>query len=110
MSTKLALLICDTPIPTVKAEHGSYRDIFHELLKSSLPKKRGLPQKFTLDGFDVVNGEYPTKRQLEGYQGILISGSGELYPVRCMGRLGLQAPQLAKLPRRMRPCPGSLHF
>lgn len=69
-SMKLALLLCDTPVPNVFAHHGSYLDIFNAHLTASLPTA-----SFTLDGFDVVEKQqYPDLDA--GYRGILISGSG----------------------------------
>lgn len=71
---KLALLECDTPVPVVKANHGTYLPIFLDFLRSSLPpSSRDL--QFTLEGFDVVTAqEYPDLDNGE-YKGVLISGS-----------------------------------
>ncbi|KDQ51913.1 hypothetical protein JAAARDRAFT_40738 [Jaapia argillacea MUCL 33604] len=35
--TPLALLVCDTPIPSVLSNHGTYHTIFHKLLSDSYP-------------------------------------------------------------------------
>ena len=68
---RLALLICDTPIPAVKETHGNYLDVFSRLFRQSLPD----PQvEFSLDGFDVVKEEYPSLDA--GYDGVVITGSG----------------------------------
>ncbi|TDL20558.1 class I glutamine amidotransferase-like protein [Rickenella mellea] len=81
---KLALLICDTPVPAVLSSRGTYLEIFKDLLTSSLasfssqsdpsttnpsttnPEPQTAQQKvetethWTLDGFDVVHKqEYP---------------------------------------------------
>jgi hypothetical protein len=77
---KLALLLCDTPIPTVQKTHGTYVDIFRTQLQASLPA--GANVEFTLEGYDVVVAqEYPDLGDNEegdgGYAGVLISGSGE---------------------------------
>lgn len=69
---KLALLMCDTPVPAVRATHGTYLDIFRKQLHGSNPDA-SFP--FTLDGYDVVDAEqYPDLDA--GYKGVLISGSG----------------------------------
>ena len=70
---KLALLLCDTPIPAVREAYGTYLDIFRKQLHESNPDA-SFP--FTLDGFDVVDAqEYPDLDA--GYAGVLISGSGQ---------------------------------
>ena len=69
---KLALLMCDTPVPAVLKHHGTYLDIFRDQLRFSNPRAE-FP--FELDGYDVVDAqEYPDPDS--GYTGILISGSG----------------------------------
>ncbi|KAJ3558428.1 hypothetical protein NM688_g930 [Phlebia brevispora] len=72
MATKrLALLLCDTPIPAVQATDGDYSAIFHELLQKSLPNPSA---PFVLDSFDVKNKmEYPD--DVDKYDGILMTGS-----------------------------------
>lgn len=67
---KLAILLCDIPVPQVANVYGSYTNIFDSLLKNSLPEAQ-----FTLEGFDVVTAqEYPNLD--DGYDGVLLSGSG----------------------------------
>ncbi|KAF8576341.1 class I glutamine amidotransferase-like protein [Ramaria rubella] len=71
MVLRLALLICDTPVPSVVAVHGDYLAIFTRFFKASLPDSR---VEFSLDGFDVVHRqEYPSL--VAGYDGIIITGS-----------------------------------
>jgi hypothetical protein len=73
---RLALLQCDMPIPTVRAEHGTYLDIFKSLLRKSLERTRPhLQVDWILDGYDVVSGEYPSDQKIKEYDAILISGS-----------------------------------
>jgi hypothetical protein len=79
----LALLICDTPLPEVQASHGTYLDIFRTHLQKSLDnvlqttgQGEGSVQ-FTLDGYNVVKEVYPDDEKLSGYDGIVITGSGE---------------------------------
>ena len=70
--TRLALLMCDTPVPAVLKNHGTYLDIFRDQLRFSNPRTE-FP--FELDGYDVVDAqEYPDPDS--GYTCILISGSG----------------------------------
>ncbi|KAL5504984.1 hypothetical protein ACEPAH_7647 [Sanghuangporus vaninii] len=76
---KLALLLCDTPVPAVLSAKGTYLDVFRELLRlsypSSRPENEQSPLPFILDGFDVVSAqEYPDLDKGE-YSGVLISGS-----------------------------------
>ncbi|KAL5521075.1 hypothetical protein ACEPAG_8997 [Sanghuangporus baumii] len=76
---KLALLLCDTPVPAVLAAKGTYLDVFRELLRLSYPsfklENEQSPSPFILDGFDVVSAqEYPDLNKGE-YSGVLISGS-----------------------------------
>ena len=82
---RLALLECDTPPDPIKAQRGTYKDIFFDLLKASL----FLPGvDFTLDGYDVVKAQvYPDTAKTEdegGYRGILISGSGVYFVLHVM--------------------------
>lgn len=100
MVVRLALLICDTPLPAVVEAHGNYLAIFSRFFKSSLPN----PQvEFSLDGFDVVKKqEYPPLDA--GYDGIVISGSG-------IFSLSLSSKNMLigmKLPLRMITCLGYL--
>ncbi|KAF7377683.1 Glutamine amidotransferase type-1 domain-containing protein [Mycena sanguinolenta] len=78
MSKSIALLICDTPMPSVVEEHGDYHVLFTNLLHAA-GKQLGIDEiadKCKLDPYDVVTKmEYPTDEQLEAYDGILITGS-----------------------------------
>ena len=72
---RLALLLCDTPIPAVQKLHGDYLAIFNKLLHSSLPPEAS-PERFVVDSFDVVHEQkYPNHDDVE-YAGVLISGAG----------------------------------
>ncbi|KAI0247387.1 class I glutamine amidotransferase-like protein [Lactifluus subvellereus] len=71
--TRLALLVCDIPIPAVVKDHGEYPMIFNRLLRTSLPD--GFVD-FTLDSYDVRYAmEYPTASLLDTFDGIIITGS-----------------------------------
>jgi len=66
---RLALFLCDTPIPEVKATDGDYSDIFNVLLKSA-----PLSSEFILDAYAIREKmEYP--EDIDKYQGIIITGS-----------------------------------
>lgn len=75
---KLALLVCDTPIASVRERYGAYPEIFKEWLRKSL-EAMGSQATFTLDPYDVVQNQFPSQEQLQGeggYHGIIITGSG----------------------------------
>ncbi|KAK7050442.1 glutamine amidotransferase type-1 domain-containing protein [Favolaschia claudopus] len=78
MSKSIALLACDTLMPSVVEEHGDYDVLFPTLLHSA-GKQLGIDDiasKCKLDYYDVVKKmEYPTDEQLDAYDGILITGS-----------------------------------
>ena len=68
---RLALLLCDTPIPPVLAKHGDYREIFDNWLK----RTPLADSEFALDSFDVVNEmKYPPEDVK--YDGIILTGAG----------------------------------
>jgi len=72
---RLALLVCDTPIPEVIRDHGEYPMIFDRLFRASLPD--GL-EDFAMDPYDVRYAkEYPQMDVLDTYDGIVITGSGD---------------------------------
>lgn len=66
---RLALLVCDTPLPSIVAAQGAYPIIFTTWLLASARRD----MKLQLDPYDVVHKEYPDP---EKYDGILITGSG----------------------------------
>ncbi|PAV18111.1 class I glutamine amidotransferase [Pyrrhoderma noxium] len=74
-ATKLALLICDTPVPAVLERDGTYHDVYHTWLRITHPKN-DIPSEstFILEGFDVKEQIYPNLDSND-YSGILISGS-----------------------------------
>jgi hypothetical protein len=72
---RLALLVCDIPIPAVRKEQGEYPTIFDRLFRNSLPD--GLAD-FAFDPYDVRYAkEYPQMDVLDTYDGIVITGSGD---------------------------------
>ena len=79
MDTKLrlALLICDKPIPNVLEHEGDYNVVYGSYLRRSLDvyqKESNRKIDFQLDGYEVrFKEEYPN---LDDYDGIVITGSG----------------------------------
>ena len=71
MVLRLALLVCDTPVPAVVEAHGEYPKIYDTWLKAS--NVAGVPYKLT--PFDVVN--HPeTYPHPEEFDAIILTGSG----------------------------------
>jgi hypothetical protein len=79
MATRISLLVCDTPLPVVVANHGRYPEIFERLLLSSHPALADKSEALDLRTYDVIQGEYPPKGE-EG--AIMITGSGT-YTLTC---------------------------
>ncbi|CZS94882.1 uncharacterized protein RAG0_04709 [Rhynchosporium agropyri] len=78
----LISLDCDIPVPNVYAERGFYSDIFENLLNSAVKtenKSHGGSIPADLDvrvtRYDCMGGDLPSTRQLEGVQGIILTGS-----------------------------------
>ncbi|KAH6717153.1 class I glutamine amidotransferase-like protein [Leptodontidium sp. MPI-SDFR-AT-0119] len=72
----LAVLDCDTPVPTVLPKLGRYSDIFESLLRDAASKTRGLTKlKFDFSSYDSVLGELPTSEELDHIDGLIITGS-----------------------------------
>ncbi|KAM0351914.1 hypothetical protein ACHAPU_002428 [Fusarium lateritium] len=74
---RLAVLLCDTPFPSVNEKRGSYGDIFHHLLAGALKDEslgsRANDVTLDLSEWDVVTAqEYPN---LEDVDGFLLTGS-----------------------------------
>lgn len=81
-SLRIAVLECDTPIGRTKEKYGGYGGLFRELLESGAQRfehedGKTRPQ-LDVRKYDVVNEEvYP---ELEGLDGVLITGSSEFCP------------------------------
>ncbi|KAJ7040760.1 class I glutamine amidotransferase-like protein [Mycena alexandri] len=78
MSKSIAVLVCDTFSPVVLSEHGGYYVQITELLHGA-GKQLGvqdIAERCKLDEYDVREQmAYPTDEQLEGYAGLVITGS-----------------------------------
>ncbi|OKL58165.1 hypothetical protein UA08_06519 [Talaromyces atroroseus] len=72
---RIAVLECDTPVDAVKAQYGTYGDIFKRLLKSSAAALGSLnfESDLMITGWDIVDGtEYPSLDEIDA---ILLTGS-----------------------------------
>ena len=73
---RLALLIADTPAPSIVAKEGNYLVQFTRLLQSSIQNYQ-LDVRLKIDPYDVVNEmALPTEGGLKDIDGIMITGSG----------------------------------
>ncbi|KAA1477948.1 class I glutamine amidotransferase-like protein [Dentipellis sp. KUC8613] len=70
---RLALIVCDTPPPSIVDVQGEYREIFSTLFRASLPD--GLTD-FVLDAYNAKDKmEYPSEEALGTYDAVVITGS-----------------------------------
>jgi hypothetical protein len=77
-SKSIALLVCDTPMDSIKDEHGDYSVMFTGLLRTAAVQLGLAPDAVALHAYDVVGAmAYPTEEQLDRYDGVLITGSSE---------------------------------
>lgn len=77
ISLHIAVLDCDTPVPNVYAERGTYADIFEALLRDAAVQTRGVPElDLEFSGYDCVRGYLPSEQDLERIDGMIITGSG----------------------------------
>jgi hypothetical protein len=74
MVLRLALLVCDTPVPAVIESHGKYPEIYDTWLKASDVDT----VRYKLTPFDVVNHPetYPNP---EEFDAVILTGSGSLF-------------------------------
>jgi hypothetical protein len=71
---RIAVLLCDTPLPSVVATHGAYDSIFDTLLKAAAPE--GV--SYDLSSYDVVNEMVYPPVDAE-FDAVLLTGSGEAH-------------------------------
>ncbi|KAG2336142.1 class I glutamine amidotransferase-like protein [Suillus weaverae] len=74
---RIAILICDVPVDTIREQHGDYTRIFKTLLEESLKPinethSADSQTTFTLEPFDVRAQVYPKEDE---YDAMLITGS-----------------------------------
>ncbi|KAJ4139871.1 hypothetical protein NW768_001218 [Fusarium equiseti] len=74
---RLAVLECDTPIPSVNGKRGTYGDVFRDLMDKGLKHEglgdKGKDVKYEISKWDVVTAqEYP---RIEDVDGFLLTGS-----------------------------------
>ena len=87
---RIAVLLCDTPVPTIVAAQGNYEVIFRTLFQKSLESlKASTPDSdidFVVDAYDIRNKmEYP--KDIDLYDGVLLTGSGMSSPVLQIGKI-----------------------
>jgi hypothetical protein len=77
---KFALLICDTPLPTVIEAHGDYLRIYTDFLQKSVPNRHKDDIEVVVDGYDVRELAFPPTDAFEadGYAAVVLTGSGPL--------------------------------
>ncbi|OCF35878.1 cytoplasmic protein [Kwoniella heveanensis CBS 569] len=84
---RVALLMCDTPVPDVVAAYGIYIEIYRQWLLKALETypdpEVAQNTELIIDGYDVVEkGEYPPLERLQagngvedGYDAVMLTGS-----------------------------------
>ncbi|KAH9896838.1 class I glutamine amidotransferase-like protein [Cubamyces lactineus] len=71
---KIAVLLCDTPLPAILASQGDYGAIFETLFRNALREAGGPETKFVVDAYDVRNEQvYP--KDVDQYDAVLLTGS-----------------------------------
>ena len=78
----IAILDCDTPVPSVYAERGLYSDIFASLLQNAKSTLTQFP-KFDLEfsKYDCVAGKLPSDEDLRNIDAVLVTGSCKTIPI-----------------------------
>ncbi|KAI0646276.1 class I glutamine amidotransferase-like protein [Trametes meyenii] len=71
---KIAVLLCDTPLPSILATQGDYGAIFTALFRNSLQATTAADSEFQVDAYDVRNAQiYP--EDVDQYDAVLLTGS-----------------------------------
>ncbi|KAI0371915.1 class I glutamine amidotransferase-like protein [Pilatotrama ljubarskyi] len=71
---KIAVLLCDTPLPAILASEGDYGAIFETLFRNSLQAVGDPNVEFVVDAYDVRNEQvYP--ENVDEYDAVLLTGS-----------------------------------
>ena len=86
---RIAVLLCDTPVPKVVAAQGDYEVIFRTLFQKSLKSLEASTLDsdldFVVDAYDIRNKMlYP--ENVDQYDGILLTGSGMSSPMSEVGK------------------------
>lgn len=82
ISLHIVVLDCDTPVPNVYAERGTYADIFEALLRDAAVKTPGvLEVDLEFSSYDCVRGHLPSIEDLHRVDGAIITGSGAYLPL-----------------------------
>lgn len=72
----MAVLDCDSPVPTVYAQRGLYSDVFEGLLRDaqkSVADFQDLNLEFSK--YDCVHGQLPSEEDVERIDAVIITGS-----------------------------------
>ncbi|KAF8857917.1 class I glutamine amidotransferase-like protein [Acephala macrosclerotiorum] len=76
ISLHIVVLDCDTPVPNVYAERGTYADIFEALLRDAAEKTPGVPEvDLEFSSYDCMRGYLPSIEDLDRVDGLIITGS-----------------------------------
>ncbi|KAI0777649.1 class I glutamine amidotransferase-like protein [Trametes elegans] len=71
---KIAVLLCDTPLPAILASEGDYGAVFAKLFRKSLQAVGDPKVEFDIDSYDVRNDKvYP--ENVDQYDAVLLTGS-----------------------------------
>ncbi|ORX40795.1 hypothetical protein BD324DRAFT_21530 [Kockovaella imperatae] len=91
---RIALLICDTPLPRVMKDHGDYLQIYRTWLLDSLAtysdQEIAQDTELILDGYNVVDhGQFPPRERLiagarDAYDAVMLTGSSEYSALHCI--------------------------
>ncbi|KAI0325131.1 class I glutamine amidotransferase-like protein [Cubamyces sp. BRFM 1775] len=71
---KIAVLLCDTPLPAILASQGDYGAIFEALFRNALREAGGPETEFVVDAYDVRN-EMVYPKDVDQYDAVLLTGS-----------------------------------
>ncbi|KAI8587035.1 class I glutamine amidotransferase-like protein [Geranomyces variabilis] len=72
---RIALLICDTPLPVVVEKYGDYEKLFGELLRQGAAAYSAStkPVNLEIEAFNVVEGQYPV--DISNFSAFVLTGS-----------------------------------
>ncbi|KAJ3158240.1 hypothetical protein HDU86_002949 [Geranomyces michiganensis] len=72
---RIALLVCDTPLPVVVEKYGNYEKLFGELLRQGAAaySASAKPTNLDIEAFDVVQGQLPD--DISKFSAFILTGS-----------------------------------
>jgi len=81
---RVAILDCDTPVPSIVSSQGLYSNIFSNLFQDTVKALPGLGDlEFKFTTYDAVKGGLPSEKELLELDGIVITGSCKLLLLYC---------------------------